>query len=198
MSFEFYMKPLLKQPPDDAEWYVKATHNALTSYLVELENKLSVPRQIVTGTVIVPGASPIPLSGPFAYFTPMHQNISYTEVKSAMWCGDGTQCFVNLFNLLGKKFSMTFKTLQALPILGITAVATIPTITFETCALDFLSNVKDIGPAMNPDIFLNLESTYLIKALTTIPPITVMCVGTSFTPLGTFTGEITVSFGGLV
>lgn len=198
MSFEFYMKPLLKQPPDDAEWYVKATHNALTSYLVELENKLSIPRQLVIGTVIVPGASPIPLSGPFAYFTPMHQNISYTEVKSAMWCGDGTQCFVNLFNLLGKKFSMTFKTLQALPILGITAVATIPTITFETCALDFLSNVKAIGPAMNPDIFLNLESTYLIKALTTIPPISVMCVGTSFTPLGTFTGEITVSFGGLV
>ncbi len=198
MSFEYYMKPLLNQPPDDTEWYVKATHNALTSYLVELENMLSVPRQLVTGTVIVPGAGPTPLSGPFAYFTPMHQNISYNEVKSAMWCGDGTMCFVNLFNLFGKKFTKTFITLQALPFLNITAAVNIPTNTFETCAYEFLSNIKAIGPAMNPDIFLNLESTYLIKALTTIPPITVSCIGSSLTPPGTFTGTVTVSFAGLV
>ena len=198
MSFEYYMKPLLNQPPDDTEWYVRATYTALNSYMEELEHIMEVPKLMVNGTIVVPGAAATYISGPFAYFIPIHKTITFQEVKSAMWCGDGTMCFVNLFNLFGKKFKQTFITLQALPFLNITAAVNIPTTTFETCAYEFLSNIKAIGPAMNPDIFLNLESTYLIKALTTIPPITVSCIGSSLTPPGTFTGTVTVSFAGLV
>lgn len=198
MSFEYFMKPLLNQPPDDTEWYVRATYTALNSYMEELEHIMEVPKLMVNGTIVVPGAAATYITGNLAYFIPIHKTITFQEVKAAMWCGDGTMCFVNLFNLFGKKFVNTFKVLQALPFLNITASVNIPTNTFEPCALEFLSNVRAIGPSMNPDIFLNLESTYLIKALTTIPPITVSCIGSSFTPPGSFTGTVTVSFAGLV
>ena len=162
----------------------------------ELEAKLSIPNQMITGTTIVPGTPPIPtpIAGPLAYFLPTFQRITYPEIKTAMFCGDGRQCFINLFNLFGTKFAMNFVTLQASPILQIAAVATIPTPTFQTCAIQLLETANAIGAAMTPETFVNLESTMLSTAIATIPPITIPCAGAGLIPPGAFTGVITLNF----
>ena len=36
MSLETFLKPLLYNKSEDMEWYVKATHSALNSYMLEL------------------------------------------------------------------------------------------------------------------------------------------------------------------
>ena len=196
MSLETFLKPQLNQKTDDPEWYIKATMNSLNSFMQELEAKLSIPNQMITGTTIVPGTPPVPtpIAGPLAYFLPTFQRITYPEIKTAMFCGDGKQCFINLFNLFGTKFAMNFVTLQASPILQIVAVATIPTPTFQECAIELLETANAIGAAMTPEIFVNLESTMLSTAIATIPPITVPCAGAGLIPPGAFTGVATVSF----
>ena len=197
MSLETFLKPQLYQSTEtDPEWYIKATMNSLNSFMQELEAKLSIPNQMITGTTIVPGTPPVPtpIAGPLAYFLPTFQRITYPEIKTAMFCGDGKQCFINLFNLFGTKFAMNFVTLQASPILQIVAVATIPTPTFQECAIELLETANAIGAAMTPEIFVNLESTMLSTAIATIPPITVPCAGAGLIPPGAFTGVATVSF----
>ena len=197
MSLETFLKPQLYQSTEtDPEWYIKATMNSLNSFMQELETKLSIPNQMITGTTIVPGTPPVPtpIAGPLAYFLPTFQRITYPEIKTAMFCGDGRQCFINLFNLFGTKFAMNFVTLQASPILQIVAVATIPTPTFQECAIELLETANAIGAAMTPEIFVNLESTMLSTAIATIPPITVPCAGAGLIPPGAFTGVATVSF----
>ena len=89
---------------------------------------------------------------------------------------------------------MNFVTLQASPILQIVAIATIPTATFQTCAIELLETANAIGADMTPEIFVNLESTMLSKAIATIPTITIPCVGAGLIPTGTFTGVITLNF----
>ena len=197
MSLETFLKPQLYQSTEtDPEWYIKATMNSLNSFMQELEAKLSIPNQMITGTTIVPGTPPVPtpIAGPLAYFLPTFQRITYPEIKTAMFCGDGRQCFINLFNLFGTKFAMNFVTLQASPILQIVAVATIPTPTFQECAIELLETANAIGAAMTPEIFVNLESTMLSTAIATIPPITIPCAGAGLIPPGAFTGVATVSF----
>jgi hypothetical protein len=197
MSLETFLKPQLYQSAEtDPEWYIKATMNSLNSFMQELEAKLSIPNQMITGTTIVPGTPPVPtpIAGPLAYFIPTFQRITYHEIKTAMFCGDGRQCFINLFNLFGTKFAMNFVTLQASPILQIAAVATIPTTTFQTCAIQLLKTAHSIGAAMNPDTFVNIESKMLSTAIATIPPITIPCAGAGLIPPGAFTGVITLNF----
>ena len=197
MSLETFLKPQLYQSTEtDPEWYIKATMNSLNSFMQELEAKLSIPNQMITGTTIVPGTPPVPtpIAGPLAYFLPTFQRITYPEIKTAMFCGDGRQCFINLFNLFGTKFAMNFVTLQASPILQIVAVATIPTPTFQECAIELLETAKGIGAAMTPETFADLESQFFAQAIATISPIPVPLVGAGLIPPGAFTGEATVSF----
>lgn len=197
MSLETFLKPQLYQSAEtDPEWYIKATMNSLNSFMQELESKLSIPNQMITGTTIVPSTPPVPtpISGPLAYFLPTFQRITYSEIKTAMFCGDGRQCFINLFNLFGTKFAMNFVTLQASPVLQIVAVATIPTTTFQPCAIELLETANAIGASMTPEIFVNLESTMLSTAIATIPPITIPCAGAGLIPTGAFTGLITLNF----
>jgi hypothetical protein len=196
MSFANYIKPLLNQKTDDQEWYLKAVTNSLNSYMSELETKLSVPTQQVEGTVIVPGSPPVttPLNGIIAYFIPTKQRFTFEEVKSAMWCGNGEQAFINLYNLFGQKFAANFITLQTSPILQIIGTVSIPTTNFPTAAINLLNSARAIGSDMTPETFADLESKELENALISIPPIITPVTGTSLTPPGTFTGEIIVSF----
>lgn len=196
MSFATYIKPQLYQKTEDQEWYLRAVTNALNLYMGELESKLSIPNQQVAGVTVVPSVPPVPvtISGPLAFFIPNGLRFTFDEVKTAMWCGDGTQAFVNLFNLFGAKFSANFVNMQALPVLGVFAVATIPTHTFAPMALELIETAHGISSNMNPDIFADLESQCLAKAIATIPPMTIPAVGASLIPAGSFTGTFILNF----
>lgn len=196
MSFATFIKPQLYQKTEDQEWYLKAVTNSLNSYMMELESKLSIPNQQVAGVTVVPSVPPIPvtISGPLAFFIPFGLRFTFEEVKTAMWCGDGTQAFINLFNLFGTKFSANFVNMQALPVLGVFAVASIPTYTFTQMAIQLMEVAHGIGSGMTPDIFADIESQHLAKAIATIPPITIPAVGAGLIPAGSFTGTFIVNF----
>ena len=196
MSFANFIKPQLNQKTDDQEWYLRAVTNALNNYMTELETKLSVPSQNVTGTTIVPGTPPVPtpIVGPIAYFIPTIQRFTFMEVKTAMWCGVGETSFINLFNLFGTKFALNFVNLQASPVLEVAGIVTVPTVTFAPMAIQLIATAKGIGAAMTPETFADLESQFLAQAIATIPPIPVPLVGAGIIPPGAFTGVATVSF----
>lgn len=196
MSLKTFLKPLLNQRTKSDDWYVRATLEAMNYYMQELENRLSVPNQNIVGTTVVPGTPPIPtpISGPIGYFIPTYQRFNYSEVKSAMWCGDGTRCFVNLFNLFGKKFADNFTNLRANPVLQINGMVTIPTATFGHCGTELIETARAIGAAMTPDTFVSIESDFLATAISTIPPITVPVTGFGLIPMGTFTGSAVINF----
>lgn len=196
MSLQKYLKPLLYQTSDDNQWYLKATTDALNEYLNELVSILSKPCIMVSGVTTVPGTPPIPtpITGNLAYFVPSLQKLTFEEVKTAMWCGDGKQCFINLFNLFGTKFCNTFKILNASPVLNASGMAILLPSTFGTCAINMLSEAAAIGSEINPDKFLELESRYLSLAIATIPPQIVPLVGVGLIPSGLWTGNATVNF----
>lgn len=196
MSLETFLKPLLYNKSEDMEWYVKATHSALNSYMLELETSLSKPNQQIAGATVVPSVPPVTVSvtGQLVYFIPNGLRLDYKDVKDAMWCGDGRQCFINLFNLFGSKFVKNFVNLGALPIVEIIARAKLSAASFEVCANEMIDAAIAIGTNMNPDKFVELESNYLSKAIATIPPICIITSGAGLIPTGSFNGTIEIDF----
>lgn len=197
MSFQTFMKPLLNNPSsEDGEWYVKATHQCLNNYMAELESALSMPNQMVTGTIVTPSVPPVTtvIEGNLAYFIPTGQRFTYDEVKGAMFCGNSTLTFINLFNLFGQKFALNFINMQALPVLAVEGICTLSTASFTKCANDLMSTARSIGRNMTPETFLSIESNYLQMAIKTIPPAVVTLIGAGLTPVGTWAGTANVSF----
>ena len=110
MSFANKIIPRLGQPADNREWYVNAIWTSLNEYMSDIETALTRPQFVITGTTTVPGVPPIPtpIIAPVGMVSNKHIRLSYPEVKSAMWCGDGNLTFPNLFKLFASKLMLNF------------------------------------------------------------------------------------------
>jgi hypothetical protein len=70
----------------------------------------------------------------------------YDEVKAAMWCGDGSLTFPNLFKLFASKLMMNFMTVYDNTVVAATSPFTFDAMTtFNTTAELFMTQIRTIG-----------------------------------------------------
>lgn len=181
-----YLNPAGEVKPD---FYITATLNALNKYMQEIERMHSGPQYQVSGTITYPGTPPVTVtySGTTGYWVPKKKRFTYSEVKNALWCGDPNQCFINLFNLIGKKLADNFCVMKGGAIIG-QARVNLSVSHFAAVAAMFYAKLKVIGAKMTPELFLDTESEYIRKAIKMIP----LAVGSLAGPMtgGIFTGTV--------
>lgn len=199
MSFANKIIPRLGQPADNREWYVNAIWTSLNEYMSDIETALTRPQFVITGTTTVPGVPPIPtpIVAPVGMVSNKHIRLSYHEVKSAMWCGDGNLTFPNLFKLFASKLMLNFTNVYSNTIVNGISAFTFDALTpYNTMATAFMGEIKAIAASgnMNANTFHNTLSRYLDLAFKAIIPITVPFIGAGLTQSGPFTGTVTISF----
>lgn len=214
MAFADHMKRHLNPPKsisDDNEWYLKATTEALNEWMMELETALMVPSLTVNGSCITPAGVTIPYTVPSAgYFVPKMLRFTLLEVKGAMWCGDAEKSFENLFDLVGTKIAMNFSKVIAVPaLIGGQGIPALVTSHFKLAGSALVAWAKAMGAPMKedpetatitPESFLEQESTLLLNAVKSIPPVPTPAIGDPIpaTPVacpgGIFVGTIGVNF----
>lgn len=221
MSFETHMRPLINtqlgldsENPDTA-FYIRNTTKALNGYLSELEETFAKRHLLVTGATVLPFTPPVttPVMNRFGYFVPNHVRIDEEEVKNALWCGDPSMSFVNLFVLFGNKMCQNFNRvtsttrnvaeLQSAPAVpyvcnGI-GVVNMTFAHYASYAARFIAAAKALGTTLDAYQFLSLESKYLRLAISTTPPCPVfisgLCLSTNGMAVnGVFTGTLEASF----
>lgn len=214
MAFADFMKPHLnptKEISKNEQWYINATCSSLNLWFEQLECVFMLPCLDVMGTVVTWAGVTSPLYAPkMGYFVPKRVRFTEKEVKDAMWCGDPNLSFINLFKLVGDKFSQNFNKAIATPLLiGGQAIPTLITEGFVAAGTALMAWAKSVGmaktgPKMTPEDFLQKESDLLLQAVKTIPPVPAVVVGdpVMFMPVttaaGTFTGTIGVNFAAAV
>jgi hypothetical protein len=200
MSFAAKIKPKLGQSvEDDEEWYVKAMHEALNNYLADIETAMLRPQFLITGITTVPGSPPVPvpISAPVGQVSNKRIRLNYQEVKSAMWCGDGSLTFPNLFSLFASKLMLDFTNVYSTTVVGAqTALLFEAMSTYKNFGDLFMTEIKAIGATgtMTPELFHDKMSLYLNNAFNSIPPVTMPLFGVGITPSGPFTGSVLVTF----
>lgn len=108
MSFYNHIMPLLGPGQEDnSEFYVEAMTDALNNWLLEIEGVYSKPTFTVLGTVMQ-GTTPVPVNVTDGFLIPIGLRFEKDEIKSALWCGDPSLSFINLFTTIGKKISQNF------------------------------------------------------------------------------------------
>lgn len=216
MSFETHMKPFIN-PPSGAEpdFYIKGTTAALNAYLAELEDAFSERRLLVVGATVLPFVPPVttPVSNSLGYFLPNRVRVTENEVKDALWCGDPTLSFINLFSLFGRKMTANFTKVSSSPrnVAEIQSAAAVPYVCnslgvvalsnshYAAFASQMIAVVKALGKTLTPEKFLDIESRYLRLAVTATPPSPVLLAGTCLSTNGVvvngvFTGTLEASF----
>ena len=193
MSFERFMKKFLNPVGNpEQDFYLKGTHEALNSYIEELEGRSRIPSLMVNGSVST-GVTKFPFVGSHGYFSPKCLRFSYNEIKTAMWCGNPELSFINLFNLIAKKVSQNFSSVSASPVITSPPIPVfLLTTVFNFYALELLSRVKIYGSNLTPELFLETQSDCIKKALLSCPPTTTLLSGIHAG--GAFTGVMNVSY----
>jgi len=199
MSFADKILPRLGQSAENKEWYVNAIWKSLNEYMIDIETALAKPQFTITGITTVPGTPPVqtPVTCKTGIVSNKRTRLSYPEVKTAMWCGDGNMTFPNLFKLFASKLMLNFKTVYSNAIVtGITEFAFDATTVYSSMANSFMTEIKAIGAAgsMNPQTFHNTLSRYLDLAFKSIPPVVMSFNGKGQVPTGAFVGTITIAF----
>lgn len=155
MSFAAHIIPQLGQSiENNEEWYVKAMHQALNNYMGDIETALSMPQFLITGTTTVPGTPPVPVPivSPTAKIMNVHTRLVYEEVKAAMWCGDGSLTFPNLFKLFASKLMMNFMNVYDNTVVAATSPFSFDAMTaFNTTAELFMTQIRTIGASRSND-----------------------------------------------
>lgn len=199
MSFANKILPRLGQSPENEEWYVNAIWKSLNEYMADIESAMYIPQFIVSGITTVPSSPPVP-TPVMAHVGKVCNNrarMTYNEVKTAMWCGDSSLTFPNLFKLFARQLVKNFHT-----VISTTVVSGITSFTFDaitpytTNGAAFMAEIQSIGSAgiMTPEIFHNTLSKYLDMAFKSIIPITIPYVGKGIVPVGAFAGTVTIAF----
>lgn len=199
MLFANHIIPRLGQSADDQNWYVRAMMDSLNEYMQDIETSMNIPQFVITGVTTVPGAPPVPvpITAPVGQVSNKHIRLTFQEVKSAMWCGDGSQTFPNLFKLFASKLMLNFNNAYSTAIVsGLTAFTFDAVAPFTTMGTAFMTEIMSIGAtgAMTPVLFHNTLDRYLNLAFKSILPITMPYFGTGIVPTGAFTGTITIAF----
>lgn len=199
MSFADKIIPRLGQQPDNNEWYVNAMYQSLNEYMSDIENVMTKPQFIITGITTIPGTPPIPtpISAKVGQVSNKHIRLTYQEVKSAMWCGDGKMTFPNLFKLFASKLMLNFTTAYSSTVVSGTTAFTFDAITpYTTIGTSFMTEITGLGAtgSLTPEIFHNTLSRYLDLAFKSIIPVTMPFVGMGLVPTGQFTGSIVIAF----
>lgn len=193
MSFKRYMKKYINPTgTPKSDFYVTATTRALNQYMGELERVHAIPQLYVNGTTVIPGTPvyTIPIvNNPVGYWRNNHIRFTLGEVKKAMWCGDPSMTFINLFELIGRKIQLNFTRMTASAfIIGPDAPIVLNTEHFAAIGAAFIAHVKAENKTLDADRFLDLESEYICKAIKMILPAPTVLTGTCMG--GTFTGTI--------
>lgn len=214
MSFAMWMKPKLNpddKTAEDNEWYLKATTEALNSWMDELEIALMMPTLPINGSAITPVGVTVPVTVPAgAYFQPQGLRFTLQEVKDAMWTKDVNTSFINLFDLVADKITSNFNKVIGLPtLIGGCAKPQFITSHFAAYAIQLITWAEAQGAAMNadpnsegitPESFLEQESAQLLAAVKSIPPMVATVVGDPIPatpvmcPAGVFTGTVGANF----
>lgn len=216
MSFEKHMKQFIN-PPAGAEpdFYIKGTTAALNAYLSELEDAFSERRLPVDGATVLPSVPPVtvPVANSFGYFLPNRVRVTENEVKDALWCGDPSMSFINLFSLFGRKMTANFTKVSSSPrdVAEMQSAAAVPYVCnslgvvaltnshYAAFAAQMIAVVKALGKTLTPEKFLDIESRYLRLAVVATPPSPVLlaglCLSTNGVAVnGVFTGTLEASF----
>lgn len=199
MSFANKILPRLGQSAENEEWYVNAIWNSLNEYMGDIETAMARPQFTIAGITTVPGTPPVPT--PVTCMTGQvsnkHIRLSYPEVKTAMWCGDGNMTFPNLFKLFASKLMLNFTNAYSTTIVtGITGFVFDATTVYSSMGTAFMTEVKTLGAAgsMNAQTFHNTFSRYLDLAFKSLPPVVMSFNGMGQVPPGAFVGTITIAF----
>ena len=193
MMFSSKIIPRLGQSADNEEWYLNALWKSLNEYLDDLERAVNNTLIPITGVTVTPAGTPtsITFDGNILF---RKKRFSYVTIKNAMWCGDGSQSFINLFTKIGEIIAEDFKTLAMTTIVtGFTDINLSTTIPYKTCGMEFMTEIMALGAsnAITPEVFHNTLDTYLNMAFHSIPQIITPVAGAGKIPVGTFTGVAT-------
>ena len=199
MLFANHIIPRLGQSAENPEWYVRAMMDSLNEYMQDIETAMNIPQFVIAGVTTVPGAPPVPvpITAPVGQVSNKHIRLTFPEVKAAMWCGEGSQTFPNLFKLFASKLMLNFTNVYSTTIVGGLTAFTFDAVTpFTTMGNAFMTEIMAIGAAgnMNPTLFHNTLDRYLNLAFKSILPITMPFVGAGIIPTGAFTGTVTIAF----
>ena len=199
MLFANHIIPRLGKSAENPEWYVRAIMDSLNEYMQDIETVMNIPQFVIAGVTTVPGAPPVPvpITAPVGQVSNKHIRLSFPEVKSAMWCGDGSQTFPNLFKLFASKLMLNFTNVYSTTIVGGLTAFTFDAVTpFTIMGTAFMTEIMAIGATggMNPTLFHNTFDKYLNLAFKSIIPVTVPFVGAGVIPTGAFTGTVTIAF----
>ena len=200
MSFADKIIPRLGQSvEDDPEWYVKAMYQSLTEYLIDLERLVDLPTFYINGVTTVPSTPPVPtpIMAPVGKIFSTGSRFTYEEVKAAMWCGDGSLTFPNLFRLFAKNLMLDFTSVYDNTIVNAMSPLVFDAITsYEAMGNEFMMEMRTVGAAgeMTPEIFHKNLSLYLNLAFNSIVTVTIPMAGMGLVPTGPFTGTVAVVF----
>ena len=199
MLFANHIIPRLGKSADDQNWYVRAMMDSLNEYMQDIETAMNIPQFVIAGVTTVPGTPPVPvpITAPVGQVSNKHIRLTFPEVKGAMWCGDGSQTFPNLFKLFASKLMLNFNNAYSTTIIsGITGFTFDAVTPFTTMGMAFMAEIMTIGAAgtMTPVVFHNTLDKYLNMAFKSILPITMPFFGAGLVPTGAFTGSITIAF----
>ena len=188
-----YLNPIGEQ---ESDFYIKATESALKKYFKDLKRKFSdFPTFNINGTVTV-GNYSYPVTNIIAgkLSVPKVYNISYLTIKNALWTKVPENSFPNLFNEIGKNISKSFIFVNASPMVtGAIVPIKLSTSHFRAFGLAFMSKIKTIGKGLTPDIFHELLSEYIEKAIGAITP-QIININGAWAGGGVFSGTVTVNF----
>lgn len=199
MLFANHIIPRLGKSAENPEWYVRAIMDSLNEYMQDIETAMNIPQFVIAGVTTVPGAPPVPvpITAPVGQVSNKHIRLTFPEVKAAMWCGEGSQTFPNLFKLFASKLMLNFNNVYSTTIVGGLTAFTFDAVTpFTTMGTAFMTEIMAIGATgtMNPTLFHNTFDRYLNLAFKSIIPVTVPFVGAGMIPTGAFTGTVTIAF----
>ena len=199
MLFANHIIPRLGQSAEDQEWYIRAMMDSLNEYMQDIETAMNIPQFVIAGVTTVPGTPPVPvpITAPVGQVSNKHIRLTFPEVKAAMWCGEGSQTFPNLFKLFASKLMLNFNNVYSTTIVGGLTGFTFDAVTpFTTMGTAFMTEIMAIGAAgnMTPVLFHNTLDRYLNLAFKSIIPVTMPFVGAGMIPTGAFTGTVTIAF----
>ena len=187
-----YLKPVGEQ---ESDFYIKATQDALKKYFKELKRKFIVlPIFMLNGTVVV-GNFSYAVTGVYGgkFMAPTVHDISYLNIKDALWTENPNNSFPNLFALIGRNIASTFTFVTGDPMVtGPKMPIILSTSHFRSFGLAFMSKIKTIGKGLTPDIFHMTLSEYIEKAINSITP-QVIALSGAWIGGGMFSGTVTVN-----
>lgn len=162
MSFYDHITPKLGRSHDGEKWYVEAMCESLNGHMADLETALSSHMFLVSGVTVVPGTPPVtvPISAPAGRVVGNHVRLTVGEVEAAMWCGDGSKTFPNLFSLFATKLMANFNVARCSTVaIGTTVFALEATQPFTVQGNAFMAEVTSLGTSrwVEPD---NVPSRY--------------------------------------